>query len=293
MKKILRRLAMFFLVLGIALIITGAFVRNRVRQVPSWYRHLHLNDAMQQQAANSMTQKLAATYSQANDAVAAATRAKFPLPEQATQPVDLPPASFTLELSEAEINSFFAEWDTTEHWRQKLAKYVVDPVVILEDHELILAGMVPEWNVVLSLHFVPKIEKGKLDMGLKRVMAGTLTLPKSTADSYIGKIDALISPKLPEHRRNAEINPKGWANNDAVSAAMGELVLHVLHDEPAEPVFMLQELGHNRDARSVPVRITGVDISEKTLKLDLRTMTPDERDALLQHLRGTDVLASN
>ena len=67
---------------------------------------------------------------------------------------------------------------------------------------------------------------------------------------------------------------------------MGELLLHSLHDEPAEPVLMLREVEKRRDARSMPIQITGIDISNKTLTLQLRTMTPDERDALEQHLQG-------
>jgi hypothetical protein len=95
---------------------------------------------------------------------------------------------------------------------------------------------------------------------------------------------------LPGYRKDAEIGPRGWANTPAVEATMSELLLNILHDRPAEPVLMLRgPTEHGSDARSLPVKITAIDVADKTLRVTFRLLTTDEREALLQHIREPDV----
>jgi hypothetical protein len=46
---------------------------------------------------------------------------------------------------------------------------------------------------------------------------------------------------------------------------------------------------HGSDARSLPVKITAIDVADKTLRVTFRLLTTDEREALLQHIREPDV----
>jgi hypothetical protein len=121
-------------------------------------------------------------------------------------------------------------------------------------------------------------------------MAGTLPLPRKAFSGYADKLIDILEEKLPQYREEAQIDPRGWANGAAVSAAMSELLIHIFRDEPAEPVlFIPEKVGH--ESRSLPVQVIGVEISDKTLILTLQPMDARQRTALLAHIRGTPSVA--
>jgi hypothetical protein len=230
-----------------------------------------------------MDQKLIGTVSAAQRAHAAEIQAHYqnltmPTTSESSGPI-------TIALSEEEINSFFVTWNPRFHWKEKISGFAQDPVLLIEDHELILAATVNGWDAVISLHLLPRLENGKLHISITEVTAGTLALPQSAYAGYLNKLVNLTEKKLPLERKEAEINPRGWTNGATVAAAMSELLIHTLHDEPAEPVlFVPEKIGH--DSRSLPMLVTGVSVADKVLTVTLQPMTADQRQALLLHIRG-------
>jgi len=287
--KIVRRLILSGIVLALVIVSLGFYVRHRTLQVPSWYRKLALNDEARQAAANSMDQKLIGTVSAAQSAHAAEVRARY---HGATTPTTLESASpITISLTEDEINAFFITWDQRFHWKEKISAFAQDPVVVIEQHELILAATMKGWDAVISLHLLPRLENGKLRISLTEVTAGTLPLPVSAYSSYLNKLIEITDRHLPQLREEAEIDPRGWANGSAVAAAMSELLIRSLHDQPAEPVLFIPDT-IGRNARSLPVLVTDVTVADKALTLTLQPMDAPQREALLQHIRGNETLAS-
>ncbi len=283
MKKFIRRAMLLALVIAVALVAGGVFIHLRMMRKPKWYAHPVLDPRVQAQAGDSADQKLFHAFSAVNDARAAQTRARQANPT--TSPVATMPEPITLVLSEDEINAFFEKWKRKMRWDHLLGKYLEDPVLVIDGKELILAATVKgKWNAVMSLHFTPRLEDGKLNLAPLTVMAGTVQVPQALFSGYIQKINEMLDSALPNLRDEAEINPRGWANRAAVDAAACEFLERIVNDQPAEPAIFFPEVG--RDARSLPARIIAVDISDKTLTLKVQLMDADEREALLQRIRG-------
>ena len=80
-------------------------------------------------------------------------------------------------------------------WKDHYSAYVDDPVLVLQDNRLILAGTVKEMDTVVSVHFEPVLDAdGKLRLNLVRVMGGKLPLPRAFWDGYRQKLcDAMAA----------------------------------------------------------------------------------------------------
>jgi len=283
MTRILRWVLICVLLLLAAAVSVPLFVRHRVYALPDWYPKAHLSEADQAAAANRADQKLIQARSEIVGAYAAQTRAT----RAGTQPTSLPVSQFALKLSEDEINSWIPKWEDELGWRGRVDQYLSDPTIVFNEDEIILAATVKDWKTIVSLHVVPKLQNGKLLLSLRSVMAGTLPLPKVAWSSYQDRLLESVQAHLPEFRKQAAIDANGRANAAAASAAMNELLIHSLNDEPAEPVLFLPDQ-FSRSPRSLPVQITGISIAEKVLTISVEPMDAAQRAAFLKHLRGPD-----
>jgi hypothetical protein len=191
-----------------------------------------------------------------------------------------------VDFTEEELNASFQKWDQLYGWTDRYKAYVQNPRVVIHDGRLVLAGNSSELGTVVSLHFEPKLTKdGKLSLRLVQVLAGRLPVPQSFFEKYRLAAESKLKAVLPELQRKAHIKPDGSANSDAMAAAMAKLFLHVLSDEPAEPVVFLP-VG---PSRSVPVRLTDVSIEDQTLSLTVKPLNASERASLLERIRaGTE-----
>jgi len=279
MRKLLRGLAVIVVALLLVAVVALLFGRHRLYSRPDWYRAKHLTAAQSEAAANSADQKMIAARSQIAEAYAAQTRAARANNAAQTQPG----SAFTLDLTEDEINAWIPKWEGELGWKSKAAAYVKDPAIIFRKQEIILAGEVKKWNSIVSLHFVPTLADGKLQIKLTQVTAGTLPLPRASWDGYLQKLTSALSAKLPELQRKANIDQHGRANSAAVEAAMSELLLNTLNDQPAEAaLFLPDQLGRSG---SLPVKITDVTADDGTLSLSVEPMDAPQRTALLDELK--------
>lgn len=286
MKRFLRWTLILVLLLLAAGVAIPLILRSRIHQTPSWYPLKTLDAAAQQAAANRAVRSLQTAFSQASAAQAAETRARVAV-AQSQPPATAPSAEpITIHFSESELNAFFQKWETMFGWDEKMGNYLKDPTIVMNGNDLILAATVTtkDLNTLLSLHFEPRMLDGKLSVNLVKVMAGTLPLPRAYFGGYVRKLENALTEKLPEMRREADITPQGWANRPAVEAAMSELVLHALHDEPAEPVLFLPDLARG-GSHALPVRVVDVSVSDKVLTLTVTHMDRAQRDELLARLQ--------
>ena len=278
MKKLLRGLAVVVAALLVVAVVAVLLGRHWLYSRPDWYHAKHLTAAQSEAAANSADQKMIAARSQIAQAYAAQTRAARAGKAAQTQP----DSAFTLDLTEDEINAWIPKWEGELGWK-KAAAYVKDPAIIFRKQEIILAGDVKKWDSIVSLHFLPTLVDGKLQIKLTQVTAGTLPLPRASWDSYLQKLTSSLSAKLPELQRKAEIDQHGRANSAAVEAAMSELLLNTLNDRPAEAaLFLPDQLGRSG---SLPVKITDVTVDDGTLSLSVEPMDAQQRTALLDELK--------
>jgi hypothetical protein len=257
------------------------FVRHRLYTKPTWYPQTRLSESDQAAAANRVDQKLI----QARSEIAGMYAQQVRLARAGAATATAPAGEFTLAFTEDEIDSWIPKWKDELGWSRRVDALLTEPAIVLHQREIILAATIKDWNTIVSLHFLPALKDGKLWLTLNGVMAGTLPLPRVSWSTYEQRLLNGVQARLPEFQRNADIDARGRANSSAVSAAMSELLLNTLHDEPAEPVLFLPDQ-LSRSSRSLPVRITEISVASRTLTLAVRPMDASERVALLRRLRG-------
>jgi hypothetical protein len=282
--KWLKRLTIF--VVGLALVLgvaAGAAYVYGVRRTPDWLKRPIASAAERAAAASRVDQKILETLSLVGEMNAAESAASRPLDPNDKRAVATQPARpLRVDFTEDELNASFQKWDQLYGWTDRYKDYVQNPTVIIHDGRIVLAGNSKELGTVVSLHFEPKLtETGQLDLRLSRVLAGRLPLPQAFFEKYRTSAKSKLQAALPSLQHKAQIKPDGSANSEAMAAAMDKLFLHVLAEEPADPVIFLP-VGQSR---SVPVRLTNVSIDDQTLSLTVKPMNAAERASLLERIR--------
>ena len=161
-----------------------------------------------------------------------------------------------------------------------------DPVLVLEDHTIILAATVAvkQTDAIVSLHFTPRLEGAKLNLGLERVTVGTFPVPKSYFAGQVNTLTDSMDQKLPALREASHI-PARLGGNRRHEAAMGELLVNALKRQPAEPRALSSRAARRQFSAIFPAQIIGINIADKILTLTVQPMNADRREALLQHIR--------
>ena len=276
--KWLKRLllfVLFFAVFAGALGIGGWWMSHRP---PAWYAQRRASQADLDAAAHRAERQVQRTLSWAQDQQA------FAASSQLGAPTTNPAKSLQISLSEDELNGFFLKWDKQFHWSDHYGQYFSEPQIVVSDGQLIVAATMKDLGSVMSIELQPRLKNEKLNMPVERILAGRLPLPRVFWDRYRQMLEDSVMGKLPDWQDKSVIRPNGTANSDTVAAAMGELLLDILNDHPARPYLFLPYDVSN-SPRSLPVKLTGVEIVNKTLLLTLEPLTPDERQKLLQDVR--------
>lgn len=252
-----------------------------LRGEPDWYHPGVLNPAQREALAKRAEDALIGANNWADQLKAREARVQA---TASTQPsngelLPSPSESHSVAFSEDELNALFQKWSQFNGWNERLAKYVTDPVIALRGGNLILAGKMKDIGAVASFHFKPEIDpSGQLQLTLVRVMGGKLPLPKAIWNSQRDRMTTGILARLPAWQAGAAITPDGSANQDAILAAMGQTMLDVLNEQPADANVFIQ---------NVPVRVTELTIIDEQLTSTVAPLTFDERASLLRRIRSS------
>lgn len=274
------------------------------KQKPEWYPETaQLDPEVRSEAARRAWNKLSTAFDWAAGRQAAEARARTGTPQE-PPPADLPPRGgaaptstrpaardvvppaqrpvLTVSFTEQELNAIFQKWSDEQDWQQAYGEYLADPAVVIRGGRIILAGKIKNPEVVASLHFVPSLtEDGDLRLQLERVMAGRLSMPQGLFQNYRNQLEAAIRANLPAEQRAARLEADGSVNEHTRRAAIGKLLLNVLHDEPAEPVLFIR----GNKGRTVPVKLTDAKVEGSSVTLGLEMMAPEERQAFFERTR--------
>jgi hypothetical protein len=279
MKWLKRILVMVAVVLAVAIAaaLVGLYL---LRGTPEWYPQQFATAEEREEAAERAEHKFLRTLSSVADAHAQEDRVRHAEGDlEALDPTEPIEISFT----SVEINAFFDKWSDFHDLETRYGEYLSEPVLVLREGRIILAGRVEELATVVSAHFEPRLdEQGLLWLRLVSVRGGRLPLPPALWQRYRERLTHSVRDALPELQQEAYIAPDGASNEEAINAAMTRLLLNVLHDEPAEPVVFMPVQGKGR---GVPVRLTYVEVEPDVIHLTVQPMTRQEREALLQRLR--------
>ena len=285
--KWFKRLLLTLAIVAVLVILLTALGYRRLHGVPDWYTVRTFSAEQLQKLEQAAENKFinAQNWAAEHRAIESANRKQGTTqsstePTAATKPAD----TTTIELTEEEVNALFQKWLARSGYVDKLKKYLVDPVLVIRDGRVIVAGTLAEMNTLASVHFEPKVTaEGNLDLRLVKVLGGKLPLPKAVWSSQREKIIQAVAKHMPGWARAASIDDSGIANTDAINVALTRMLVHVLNDEPSEPVIFLPVIQRG----AVPARLTDVAVEDETLSLTVTPMTPAEREAFLAKLKGT------
>ncbi|MGB7159780.1 MAG: hypothetical protein WBD40_17065 [Tepidisphaeraceae bacterium] len=267
--------------IAVVLTLTAALSYWMFKGTPEFYRPAQLTPEQRATVSERADDKVAETISWVALLKADEDRRTHAQRAGSTHPVTRAASSYTVSFTQDELNVFFDKWSQLNGWSSRLEQYVKDSAIVLRKDRLILAGTLADVGAVGSFHFEPAIdEKGQLQLTLQRVLAGRLPMPELVWTAQRNRLLASVRARLPAWQRRANIAPTGAANNEAVAAGMGKLLLDVLHRRPGEPVIFLR----TTDA-TVPVRLTDIRVAEGEVTLTVESMTSDERAALLDRIR--------
>ena len=280
--KWLKRLLAALVLIAILLIGAGLVLKHLSRQRPDWYPVKVMDEASRKLAANSVEDKLVGVRDWAMDATGHERNRRSGIKPGAPGYVQAPDPVRHLTFTEAELNAVFNKWDDQMKWKQRYSHYVEDPVLVLQDEHLIMAGTIKELDMLVSIHLTPSLDAdGNLRLTLDRVMGGRLPLPHALWDSYRERLANLVADRIEESRQNAAMTSDGSMNTDAMIVSMNKLLLRALNSEPADPILFF----HNDNHSNLPVKLTQVKIADKTIEMTVVLLDPTQREALLKRIR--------
>ena len=155
--------------------------------------------------------------------------------------------------------------------------------MFLPDGQIVMAAKLKDRDQVMSFHFRPTVEEdGKLRISLAETYLGRAPVPRFMLASKLEAIRSSLNEKLPKWQAGAKMDASGLANEETVKAAGAKLLLAILDDKPAENVLFLP---NGAMQKSLPVRLEKVEVKNQALTLDLRPMTPEQREAALEQIK--------
>jgi hypothetical protein len=282
--KWIKRLFTTFVVLVLLAIASSFLLHRLARAKPDWYPVRIFDEAARGAAARSVEDKLFGVQNCALDTNANERNRQSGIKPGTAGYIAAPDPVMHISFTEAELNAFFLEWDEAMHWKDSYSQYVEDPVIVLQDNRLILAGIVKDLDTLVSVHFEPSLDSdGNLRLSLVKVMGGKLPLPRVFWDGYRQKLVHAMTGKIEQSQKLARIAADGSLNHAAMVAEMNKLMLHALSDEPADPILFLHH--DNLHNNAWPVKVTKVTVADKVIDLTVIPLSADERKQLLEHIR--------
>lgn len=283
--KWIKRILVAVLLLLLALGGLGLLAWHLKGSRPAWYPKDAPDPAAVRAAFTSVNTKLEGVQSWIADTSIYERSRNGSRNPVSTDPTTAPSKTFTITLSAAELNAFFSNWDKKFHWGDRLSKYVSNPVLVIQDNRLILAGEVKDADTVLSVHLEPRIDdKGMLHLEVVKVMGGMLPLPQAFWDRYRQKLTGAMENKIDQLREKARLHSDGSMNTEGIAVEMNDLLIHALNGEPAEPVlFLPQDMSHANNG--LPVKLTDISMKDNAITMTVVPLSPDERQSLLKHIR--------
>ena len=290
-KKRLLTAALVLVGTGLALVL-GAFLMVRGR--PSWYVKPTFNPAEQAQASQNLENKLIETRNWAA-AASAQERAEIRANQTATSPSTRPAGPvaqpITVSFTQDELNASLYKWLEFNKLKDKVERFVHDPVILLQDGRVILAGEVKTSNMdsILSAHFAPKLNAdGKLDVGFGRLFAGRLPMPDAAIADYRDKLLVALAEKMPAWQQEAKLDEAGVTNDSFIHATLGKLLQATLLHEPTDALIFLPL----DDRRGIAARLTAIEVGEKKITVTVERIPPADRKRALESLSDPFVSAS-
>lgn len=269
--------------LVLLLALTAAIATYYLKSAPDFYARYVWDDEARSIMNQRTVDKITATRTMAERAVAHEEQAQNPQPPNGRPPV---PAAepLTLTVTEEELHAFLMHnGEVFQDVRDYYGKYIQNPGIYLRENQLILAAELTDLGSIASFYFEPRLDDdGRLHLRLIRSRMGRLPLPRSLLEGQQERVRLALEERMPAWREAARMTNAGRANVEAAKAAMAQLLLDTMADEPADAILFLPDLGDNGP---VPLRLTHLKVSDREMTLTLAPLNRQERRQLLARIR--------
>lgn len=266
--RIFKRFFLFLAVLLILAIGGAGYAYYLTTHQPDGYKPNALTAAQTNAARLEMNHKVESLDNLANESQAwARSQLLAAQGKPPAQPV-AKPEPVTQAFSQDQLNVYLTQWWIGDI-KSKSEAYMKDPFIRLEDGNIILMGMVSEYQKVISVYFTPSIDsEGMLRCDLTSVRLGSLSLPDVLFSKHRDKLVAQVNARLPALQSEMKMDDSGVANNAAGQAALSRLFLSAIDHRPVPAtIFMPRKFVPGDDKKQLPIRLTGVKVEEGQLTL--------------------------
>ena len=286
MRKFLKRsliaLALIMFVLALLALSAGVLYKG----TPDWYQVKTATREQVLAAASNAENKLTATQNWAARLNADQIRANLAssTTKIATRPTDTHVITFT----DVELNALFDKWSETFGWSSKYNEYLADPRIVLQKDRLIFAGRLKDLGAIASIHLQPTLDPdtGKASPRNRAPASAAVCHSPKRSSTNSGNRCSTPSPatRPPGNAAPTSTPPAPPINPQCSSPSDASPPTRIQH-EAGDPILFLPLAQQNK---SVPVQVTNVSIDDGTLSLTVRSLTPQERTALLTRIKTAD-----
>jgi hypothetical protein len=280
MKRFLKISALVLLVLMLALAGGGLYVWRGIKAVPEFYQVLPLEGAARLEAIESVEKKVLNLQADLDRAYAH-SRASQPTTAQAAPSSD-EAAPIVVSFSGPEIDTYFRKWLSEAGHATRIQRYMQNPRIGVADGQVVLAGRMPDFDAVVSLHFLPVSDDKGVQLRLQGVYAGRIRLPDMALEKFRNLSVEALGERLPELRSQAEISPEGFANEAAILASSQTQLINLLQGRAIEPLYTFVPLPGRGLA---PSRISEMAVVEDELVVGVELLDTAGSQELLEQIR--------
>ena len=288
MKKVLKITAVVVLLLVIALAGAGLYVLRGVKAVPAFYSSQPLEGQARLEAIESVERKVLNLQSVLDEAYARSHAGTGTTENPASQPAEeilgrSSEDSISVAFTGAELDTYFRKWLEETGYAPRLAKYMSNPRIGIDDGRVILAGRMPEFNAVVSLYFLPEAdEEGAVHLKLEGIYAGRIPLPDMAIEKFRTQAIDALEERTGQFRKEADISAEGFANEAAILLSSQQQLRELFEGREVETLIAFLPL----PARGfVPARVSELSVQEQELVLGVQLLDRTEQAELLKALR--------
>lgn len=239
------------------------------KSTPGYYKPLSPDSAGFAESAKRVEDKLIDLRNAAMEHQAARARGQ-------TQP-----RRMIITLTQDELNAFVLKWAELNALRAQYEAFIDSPMIVFSENAITFAAEAKQpTSCVVSLHAGVSMDSGKLNLTLDGIYAGRISVPSTLWDEQLNRLRDELKDELPKWQSKAQIDPVKGANESAIKAAYGRLLMSMLAGEASEPVLIIP-ISENR---GVPVKVDALKITDGKLELTATPLSTEESATFLAQL---------
>lgn len=275
LKKMLWLAASSFTLSLIGLVVIYAMLLR----TPTWYETGKIDFAKRQVSAMSAEDKLIMLSNWAADVLAGTVPASD---------------AYVFQITDTELNAAMDKWALTSGWQDLYGQQMESPQIAFRQGRVLMAARLKGYGSVVNTSVSARLlteentpaagqAHPKLKMSMGGLYGGSMLVPGvflSQAKSEALNMLMLERQTLAE---SARLNRSGAANASAAAAVMIDQARAFLQEQPSDAVLCLPASDGDR---FLPVRLTGIELTQGQLQLKFLPMDLAERKLWLDKLKS-------